>query len=169
MKDIITKSIEIAARIHNGQTDKAGLPYILHPWEVAIKSIDNVFDDDVRAHIWSVAMLHDSIEDFEGTKPDKVDFVAELYREFGSYIVIDILTLTRKTGKEYKDTHGREEYKDYIQRIIDSGSSIAKRVKISDILHNSDLSRVAHLPFDGLDRNRQVRYAEALKDLKNTQ
>lgn len=53
----LTIAIRIAAELHRGQVDKAGLPYILHPLRVMLS-----MDDDLRR---IVAVLHDVAEDSE--------------------------------------------------------------------------------------------------------
>ncbi|MFZ2378181.1 MAG: HD domain-containing protein, partial [Trichococcus flocculiformis] len=52
-------AFEIARAAHAGQTDKAGLDYILHPQQVAAM----VTTDEEKA----VALLHDIIEDTDVT------------------------------------------------------------------------------------------------------
>ncbi len=58
----IEKAIQIAARAHEGQVDKQGLPYILHPLRV----MDGVEGLDAKI----VAVLHDVVEDTEVTHAD---------------------------------------------------------------------------------------------------
>ena len=52
---ILEKAIEIACRAHQGQRDKAGAPYILHPLRVMLQL------DSIEERI--VAVLHDVMED----------------------------------------------------------------------------------------------------------
>jgi GTP diphosphokinase / guanosine-3',5'-bis(diphosphate) 3'-diphosphatase len=51
----LERAIEIAARAHAGQTDKAGQPYILHPLRVmlAVNSLPEKM----------AAVMHDVVED----------------------------------------------------------------------------------------------------------
>jgi guanosine-3',5'-bis(diphosphate) 3'-pyrophosphohydrolase len=58
----LEKAIEIAARAHTGQVDKAGQPYILHPIQVMLR----VQGEDARI----AAVLHDVVEDSEVTIDD---------------------------------------------------------------------------------------------------
>ena len=54
--------LEFAMKKHDGQTDKSGKPYILHPIEVALslyKESDKI-----------VALLHDVLEDTDATVED---------------------------------------------------------------------------------------------------
>ena len=58
----IEKALQIAARAHEGQKDKDGQPYILHPLRV----MNAVEDEPVKV----VAVLHDVIEDTSVTADD---------------------------------------------------------------------------------------------------
>jgi guanosine-3',5'-bis(diphosphate) 3'-pyrophosphohydrolase len=51
----IEKALQIAAKAHEGQKDKEGLPYILHPLRV----VHRVQGEEAQI----VAVLHDVIED----------------------------------------------------------------------------------------------------------
>src|SRR5947208_14635665 len=58
----IERALQIAARAHEGQVDKEGLPYILHPLRV----MDGVEGTEAKI----VAVLHDAIEDTPVTADD---------------------------------------------------------------------------------------------------
>jgi len=55
MQLILQQLIAIAAKAHEGQVDKAGAPYILHPLRVMLR----LRTDEERI----VAVLHDVVED----------------------------------------------------------------------------------------------------------
>ena len=55
---MLNKAIEIAARAHNGQTDKGGKPYILHPLRVLLN-----FCESESEAVKICAVLHDVVED----------------------------------------------------------------------------------------------------------
>ncbi|WP_311764816.1 hypothetical protein [Paenibacillus agricola] len=57
--NLLNKAIIIAAKMHDGQTDKGGRPYILHPMRV----MQAATTEDERI----VAVLHDLIEDTSHT------------------------------------------------------------------------------------------------------
>lgn len=109
-------ALQIAKEAHAGQVDKAGKDYILHPITVA-----SYMDTDTEK---AIAYLHDVLEDTSVT-------VDELRNHFSNEIVDTVITLTHR-----KD----ESYFEYIQRI--SKSKLAKKVKVADLLHNLDITRI---------------------------
>lgn len=109
-------ALQIAKEAHAGQVDKAGKDYILHPITVA-----SYMDTDVEK---TIAYLHDVLEDTSVT-------VDELRNHFSNEIVDTVITLTHR-----KD----ESYFEYIQRIFKS--KLAKKVKVADLLHNLDITRI---------------------------
>ena len=117
----IEKALQIAARAHEGQKDKDGLPYILHPLRVM-----NAVEDE-PAQI--VAVLHDVIEDTSVTAED-------LRREgFDEAVLAAVECVTHR-----KD----ESYADYVVRC--KGNEIARRVKLADLEDNSRPSRALLRP-----------------------
>ena len=52
---LTNKAIQIAYEAHQGQVDKAGLPYIFHPFHLAEQMTDEIST--------CVALLHDVAED----------------------------------------------------------------------------------------------------------
>jgi (p)ppGpp synthase/HD superfamily hydrolase len=117
----IEKALQIAARAHEGQVDKHGQPYILHPLRV----MGAVEGEEARI----VAILHDVIEDTSVTADD-------LGREgFGEAILEALDRLTHR-----KD----EPYADYV--IWCKGHDIARRVKLADLEDNSRSSRAILRP-----------------------
>jgi (p)ppGpp synthase/HD superfamily hydrolase len=117
----IEKALQIAAKAHEGQTDKEGLPYILHPLRVML-SIEGE-----QAQI--VAVLHDVIEDTSVTADD--------LREAGfCEKVIDAVLCV---------THRKEDsYAEYVVRC--KANEIARRVKLADLEDNSRLDRTILRP-----------------------
>jgi len=77
----LEQAISIASLAHEGQLDKGGEPYILHPLRVMMKLKDE------RQRV--VAVLHDIIED---TKVTDIDLISQ---ELDYESVNIILTLTR--------------------------------------------------------------------------
>ena len=55
MGKFLEKAITIATKAHEGQTDKAGVPYILHPIRVSNRC--RTYEERI------VAILHDTIEE----------------------------------------------------------------------------------------------------------
>jgi hypothetical protein len=137
----IEKALQIAARAHEGQLDKEGLPYVLH----SLRVMAGV--EGTQAKI--VAILHDVIEDTPVTAED-------LRREgFDEAIVAAVLCVT----------HGKvEAYVDYVVRC--KGDDVARRVKLSDLADNSRLDRTMLRPDRiGHDLARIRRYVLSYKFL----
>jgi (p)ppGpp synthase/HD superfamily hydrolase len=117
----IEKALQIAARAHDGQKEKEGLPYILHPLRVMMSV------EGEEAQI--VGVLHDVIEDTSVTADD-------LRQEgFSDKIVAAVLCVTHP-----KD----EAYADYVVRC--KGNEIARRVKLADLQDNARLNRTLLRP-----------------------
>lgn len=136
------KALDLATVMHKDQVDKAGMPYILHPIHVAEQ-----MDDEKST---TVALLHDIVEDTDMTFEDlsKEGFPAD---------VIDALTyLTHPVGQDYYE---------YIKNI--AKNPIATKVKIADLTHNSDLSRLDKVTSD--DIARVERYSKCLDFLSQEQ
>lgn len=133
------KAMKLCYAAHEGQTDKSGIPYVFHPFHLAEQMDD---EDSVTA-----ALLHDVVED--------TDYTLEDLKEMGfGDDVIEALTLL---------THDpRVPYMDYVRNI--AGNPIAKKVKLADLTHNSDLTRLDHEPAEK-DRQRVAKYAEAIRIL----
>ena len=124
-----------APYVHEGKVDKAGMPYILHPLTVASK----VTTEKEKI----VAILHDVVEDTDVT----VDTIKNL---FGEEIGESVRILSKKES---------EKYFDYIKSIRDSGDETAIKVKIADLEHNMDLTRLSDITQK--DIYRKVKYETA--------
>lgn len=124
----------IATRAHAGQVDKAGEPYIGHPAHVAA-SVEGEFEE-------CVAWLHDVVEDTGITLDD--------LRALGvpDEVVSAVDALTRRVG---------EGYFDYVRRA--GANALARPVKLADLRHNSDLSRLASVGPDDIARAEKYREA----------
>ena len=128
------KAIKLCFEAHKEQTDKSGLPYVFHPFHVAEQMPDE------KTTI--VALLHDVIEDTSYTLQDlcKMGFEQD---------VLDALALM---------THDKSvPYMDYVARI--KGNDIARTVKLADLRHNSDLSRMDEINETALKRVEKYRAA----------
>lgn len=138
--DIVARAKELAYRAHEGQVDKAGLPYIEHVARVAAS-----VSDDPGAE--AVAWLHDVLEDCAGS------FKNELLNGFHVGIFYAVKALTR-----YKGFSDRKYYDDI------SRNPIALRVKLADIADNADESRLELLDDESAYRLRR-KYAKARRML----
>ena len=128
----------LAAYAHKGQKDKGGRDYIFHPIEVAA----GLETEDEKI----TGLLHDVLED---------TFVKEetLRNLFGDRICDAVVTLTRKEN---------EGYEEYICRV--KNNPLAVKVKLQDLKHNMDLSRLKCI--DEKDLQRLEKYRKAEKYLK---
>ena len=132
-------SIFIPFEAHEGQVDKSGLPYILHPIHLA----EQMQDETTTI----AALLHDVVEDTEYTLED--------LRKMGfSDTVVEAVTLlTYVEGTPYME---------YVADIKEN--SVARAVKLADLQHNSDMTRLDTIT--ERDRKRVAKYREAMKLLE---
>lgn len=145
-------ALTLMRELHEGQVDKCGQPYWIHPFTVAMCKLHCAIDSqDISIAI--VGLLHDVLEDTDITEqellcrfPMKIDEVHALE------------LLTRKDGVSYDD---------YITSIIDSDNKIAIYVKIYDLIHNKQLGRLTDVGIDitDKDRRRTEKYRKALDRL----
>ncbi len=120
------KALELATKAHFGQKDKAGKDYILHPITVA-----SFMDTDEEK---AVAYLHDVVEDTSVSLED-------LSKIFSSTIVEAVDAITKREN---------EKYEEYLKRV--STNKIARKVKVSDMLHNMDLTRLPKITEKDIER-----------------
>jgi (p)ppGpp synthase/HD superfamily hydrolase len=131
MKSNLSLAIKIATEAHDGQEDKGGAPYILHPLRVMMAV------NDPRERI--AAVLHDVVEDC----PEWT--LTRLREQPFSGAVCDALdALTRRPG---------EDYWDFIDRCGDD--PVALVVKLADLKDNQDLSRIRRPTEQDADRVRK--------------
>ena len=131
------KALKLCFDAHKEQLDKSGLPYVFHPFHLAEQMTDEL--------TVIVALLHDVVEDTEYTLDELRDmgFPAE---------AMDALALM---------THDpRVPYLDYVAAI--RKNPIARAVKLADLRHNSDLSRLDVIDEKALARIEKYRKAVAL-------
>lgn len=114
---MINKAIAIAAKAHDGQVDKGGNPYILHPLRVMMNC------ESETAKI--CAVLHDVIEDTNITLEDLKS------KGFDDEIIAALDCLTKRKG---------ESYDDFVSRVLPN--ELACRVKLADLADNMDLTRI---------------------------
>ena len=129
-------ALSVAKEAHAGQVDKAGVDYIDHPTAVAEK----VAAEDEKI----VALLHDTLEDTDLT----YDSIRDL---FGETVADAVRTMTHRDD---------EDYFDYIRRV--KQNPISRAVKIADLDHNMDLSRLPRITDKDLKRVEKYRKALAI-------
>ncbi len=133
----VTTAKAWAVRWHEGQRDKAGQPYVTHPERVAGRL--SAPEEQV------VAWLHDTVEDTGLT-------LREIENTFGPETAAAVDAISRRSG---------EEWEDYLRRV--KQNEAARKVKISDLIDNSNLSRIPAVTLRDVDR--QLKYNRALRYL----
>lgn len=116
----------LAAYAHRNQVDKAGKAYILHPLTVSQK-LSNETD-------MIVGLLHDVLEDTDITE-------ATIRNLFGDEIADALVAMTHMPGVPYED---------YVRGIAQN--PVSRRVKIADLEHNMDMSRLHEVTQKDLKR-----------------
>ncbi len=130
-------AMAIACAAHQGQVDKSGYPYIHHPLHVAEEMTDELS--------CAAALLHDVVEDTPWT-------LTQLKGAGVPDPVLEALALL---------THDEATpYLDYVRRL--RSNPIARAVKLADLRHNSDLSRLEQVTDRDLSRLRRYEEAAAL-------
>lgn len=135
------KALKLCFDAHREQTDKSGLPYVFHPFHLA----EQMQDEKTTA----VALLHDVVEDSDYTLAD--------LREMGfCEEVVEAVALM---------THAPDvPYMAYVAQI--KANPIARAVKLADLAHNSDMSRLDSV--SEYDRARAEKYKKAIELLKSS-
>lgn len=134
------KAMCLAYAAHHGQTDKVGVPYIFHPFHLA-EQVDDEFS-------CCVALLHDTVEDTDVT-------LEQLAKEFPAEVVDAVALLTHAEGVDYLD---------YVRAI--KSDPIARKVKLADLRHNTDLTRNTGADLDMIRKSaRMDKYRRAIEIL----
>lgn len=132
--ELTKKAMKLCFTAHKDQTDKSGLPYVFHPFHLAEQMPDELTT--------VAALLHDVVEDTVYTFQD--------LREMGfpAAVLEALALLTHDDGTPYLD---------YVARLKDN--PIARAVKLADLRHNSDLTRLDHVDARALSRVEKYRKA----------
>lgn len=134
------KAAAVAYDAHHGHIDDGGLPYIMHPLHLA-----EGMDDELST---CVALLHDVVEHTDVTFDD-------LEGEFPPEVIRALRLLTHDE---------RTDYMDYVRGI--KGDSLAVKVKLADLDHNSDRTRFEGTVPDDVVDSWIERYDAARRILK---
>jgi Guanosine polyphosphate pyrophosphohydrolases/synthetases len=134
------KAIGIAYEAHHGQFDKVGVPYIHHPLHLAEQMPDEL--------CCCVALLHDVVEDSDIT----LEQLSAMGIPDEALQVLQLLT-----------HDPAEPYMQYVERI--AANPTAKSVKLADLAHNSDTTRLTVI--DERMQARLDKYHQAIAYLHN--
>ena len=136
--NLTKQALKLCFEAHKEQVDKSGIPYVFHPFHLAEQMTDEATT--------VVALLHDVVEDTELTFDDLEK------QDFGEEIISALKLLTHNDDTPYMD---------YVAKI--KTDKIATTVKLADLKHNSDLSRLDVVDEKAL--NRKEKYEKAMKFL----
>ena len=139
--DNTKKALKLCFAAHKEQKDKSGLPYVFHPFHLA----EQMKDEDTTI----TALLHDVAEDTDVSLED----IAGM--GFSQKVMEALALLTHDEAVPYMD---------YVKAL--GNNPIARRVKLADLRHNSDLSRLDTDQIDEKALARVKKYAEAIKLLE---
>ena len=138
---IYTPKTKVALKLcfdaHKEQLDKCGMPYVFHPFHLA----EQMKTEETTI----VALLHDLVEDTDYTIEDLI------HMGFDRTVTDAIALMTHAEGVDYMD---------YVRKIKDN--PIAKAVKLADLKHNSDLTRLDVVDEKALKRREKYLKALAL-------
>ena len=134
-QSMVDLALSIVRQAHEGQLDKAGVDYIEHPIYVA----SQVDTEEEKA----VALLHDVIED------SPVSAEELLQAGLPETVVTAVQVLTKKKEQDYQT---------YLETV--KKNPLARLVKLADLKHNSDLSRLSSITEK--DRERLKKYKKAI-------
>lgn len=139
--EMTKKALKLSFEAHKNQIDKSGIPYVYHPFHLA----EQMIDEDTTI----VALLHDVVED--------TDYSLDDLSSIGfSDKIIDAISLM---------THDKNiPYMDYVAQI--AKNLVAKAVKLADLRHNSDLTRLDAVT--DKDLKRMEKYKKAIALLENS-
>lgn len=133
--EMTKRALALCFEAHKDQKDKSGLPYVFHPFHLA----EQMEDEDTTI----VALLHDVIEDTEYT-------IEDLQKAGFTQNVISAIALM---------THDPQmPYMEYVRAI--KSNPIARAVKLADLRHNSDMTRLDIIT--QRDEERAQKYLDAI-------
>ena len=140
--EMLSNMLLFATNKHSGQFDKSGQPYILHP--LRLMYMLKTEDEELQC----IALGHDLVEDCD------VTYVDLAKQGFSHRIIQGIRDLTKVPGET------RGEYRAKVKSNPD-----AIKVKMCDLRHNSDITRLKGLT--PADIERTIYYHEFYTELKN--
>lgn len=132
------KALKLCFEAHKDQVDKTDVPYVFHPFHLAEQMTDEITT--------VCALLHDVVEDTDYTLAD----LAEM--GFPDEVIDALALLTHDPAVPYMD---------YVAAV--AVNPVARAVKIADLKHNSDLTRMEPSQIDEWAIKRNEKYKKALE------
>ena len=140
--ELTKKALKLCFQAHKDQVDKSGMPYVFHPFHLA----EQMRDEDTTI----VALLHDVVEDTDYTLADLRSM------GFPPQVCDAIVMMTHDPSVPYLD---------YVAKLKEN--PIARAVKLADLRHNSDLTRLDVVDDKAL--RRVEKYQKAIAILAETE
>lgn len=148
--DLVARAISLATAAHTGQVDKGGNPYILHclaVMEIVSRRVQASESHGPLEQYQAAAVLHDVLED----TPITPDLLRAL--EVPERVVSAIIVLTRAPD---------EPYAEYLELIVKRAQCaptdyLPLVVKLADLEHHLDTSRVHQITKSQAERYRQAK------------
>ena len=137
--DLTKKALKLCFEAHKEQVDKSGMPYVFHPFHLAEQMTEEATT--------VVPLLHDVVEDTD------ISFENLEIQGFSDEILNALKLLTHDKSIPYMD---------YVAEI--KKNIIATKVKLADLKHNSDLTRLSVVDEKALKR--KEKYEKAIKFLE---
>lgn len=131
------QAMQLCFHAHKEQVDKSGVPYVFHPIHLA----EQMQDEDTTI----VALLHDVVEDTDYT----IDDLRSM--GFSESVLEAIALMTHKKGVPYME---------YVAKI--KTNPIARAVKLADLAHNSDTTRLDSVDDKSIERIKKYTQAKEL-------
>lgn len=129
---LVYDALALATRLHDGQFDKTGQPYILHPMRVGLRlwaeneEMGMPFDPELIA----TGFNHDTFEDTYACRGVVIGDLPD-----------SVITAIEIVSRDKEN----ETYQEFIHRIANSENRMAIRVKLADLADNLDPVRTARL------------------------
>ena len=139
--EMTKKALKVCFDAHKEQLDKSGLPYVFHPFHLAEQMTEELS--------CTVALLHDVVEDSDYS----LDDLAKM--GFDGRVIEAVALMTHTEDVPYME---------YVEKI--KTNPIATAVKLADLRHNSDSSRLDTLTEWDLKREAKYKAAIALLEGK---
>ncbi len=135
--ELTMQAMVLCFAAHKNQSDKSGVPYVFHPIHLAEQMPDE--------YTTVTALLHDVVED--------TDYTLDDLRNMGypEAVISALSLLTHEDGTPYME---------YVAAIREN--PIARTVKLADLRHNSDLTRLRVVDDAALARVAKYREAREL-------
>ena len=152
--DLVAEAANLAKEFHKGQVDKQGVDY----FEGHLTTVGNA------GHNWKqkiVGFLHDAAEDTAHT----IDEIVQILKDKSNGILKDEDAQEISQALNLLNSNTASSREEYIARIKES--FIATKVKLNDLSHNMDMSRISNPTDRDIERTKRYRreYRQVLEYL----